>query len=239
MNTDEISFGFGILSVIVWCFVYIPQLIETYKVKTSKALSFYFLILWLWGDALTYLGASLGNASIIVYLSSIYHIIFNIVFISQWAYYYYFYDYVDSQLEETTPLFFSRNVVYDFKWKIISASICAISILIIKYLIFIQLQLFTLAIVISWISNIVYIIARVPQLYLNFKRKSMCGLSFSTFVLIFIANNLFLVSLLVQCNIAINCLEDNSPWIGGLCITTLLDFIIFYQFFLYRSIQEN
>jgi len=239
MNTDTISFGFGISSIIIWFFVYIPQFIETYKIKTSRALNFYFLLLWLWGDVLTYIGATLGNVSILIFWSSIYHIIFNIIFIIQWAYYYCFYDYIDSQSEETTPFFSNRHIVNDSKWKILCASACILSIAIIKYFVFLQINVLVLGTVISWISNLIYILARIPQLYLNTVRKSMYGLSFSTFLLIFIANQTFLISLLVQCNINVECYIDNLPWIGGICITTILDLFIFCQFYLYRSGQEN
>jgi uncharacterized protein with PQ loop repeat len=96
-----------------------------------------------------------------------------------------------------------------------------------------------LANIIAWITAILFIISRIPQILLNYRRKSTDGLSIYSFVFLNIANYLFLASILVNiCDIKneenINMfMINNLQWIIGPIITSFLDFFIFYQFVIY------
>jgi uncharacterized protein with PQ loop repeat len=96
-----------------------------------------------------------------------------------------------------------------------------------------------LADIIAWITAILFIISRIPQILLNYRRKSTDGLSIYSFVFLNIANYLFLASILVNiCDIKneenINMfMINNLQWIIGPIITSFLDFFIFYQFVIY------
>ena len=50
----------------------------------------------------------------------------------------------------------------------------------------------------AWTSTVIFFLSRLPQILLNYKRRSVEGLSFTAFVNIIIANQLFLASILVK-----------------------------------------
>jgi len=97
-----------------------------------------------------------------------------------------------------------------------------------------------LADLIGWIATFIFISSRVPQIYLNYKRGSVEGLSLNSFILINVANYLFITSILVNL-IDISDASDkfifilsNIQWIMGSFCTSFFDGIIFYQFIRYK-----
>jgi uncharacterized protein with PQ loop repeat len=96
--------------------------------------------------------------------------------------------------------------------------------------------------IVAWCATLIFICARIPQIYLNAKRKSTEGLSLLSFVIINIANVCFLMSILV---VLVDLERDeyngyiieNIQWIIGCTSTILFDAVIFYQFKLYSSVN--
>ncbi|CAD6883984.1 unnamed protein product [Tilletia controversa] len=56
---EHASIVVGFLSIACWVTVYSPQLLENYRNKSSEGLSTLFILIWLAGDALNWLGALL------------------------------------------------------------------------------------------------------------------------------------------------------------------------------------
>lgn len=119
----------------------------------------------------------------------------------------------------------------------IFSSILFISILN-TYFYFDSYKSILLADVVAWLTTLIFIGSRIPQIHLNHKRKSTHGLSVYSFIILNIANYLFLSSILV--NICdndgneIQFLISNSQWIVGSISGSLLDIILFYQFYIYN-----
>lgn len=97
-----------------------------------------------------------------------------------------------------------------------------------------------LADLMGWISTFIFISSRIPQIYLNYRRQSVEGLSLNSFVLINIANYLFIASILINLYDISN-IDDklaffinNIQWIMGSFCTSFFDGIIFYQFITYK-----
>lgn len=93
---------------------------------------------------------------------------------------------------------------------------------------------------IGWASTFIFISSRIPQIYLNYTRGSVEGLSLNSFILINIANYLFVSSILVNLY-DIPSIDDkfiffvnNIQWIMGSFCTSFFDAIIFYQFITYK-----
>ena len=91
----------------------------------------------------------------------------------------------------------------------------------------------------AWTSTVIFFLSRLPQILLNHKRRSVEGLSFTAFVNIIIANQLFLASILIKLididnSNRVKYIINNIPWIVGSSGTTLFDIIIFIQFFIYK-----
>jgi len=99
-------------------------------------------------------------------------------------------------------------------------------------------QSILLADVVAWLTTLIFIGSRIPQIHLNYNRKSTHGLSVYSFVILNIANYLFLLSILV--NMCDNIghenefLISNLQWIVGSMSGSLLDIVLFYQFYIYN-----
>lgn len=99
-----------------------------------------------------------------------------------------------------------------------------------------------------------YLGSRIPQLLLNFRRKSTEGVSLLFFLFACIGNLTYSMSIFAYspiCQHPGHCQPDettsiytryilvNASWIAGSAGTLLLDLIIFWQFFLYRKDEDE
>lgn len=86
----------------------------------------------------------------------------------------------------------------------------------------------------GWLCAILYLGSRIPQILLNFERKSCDGISFLFFLFACLGNVTYVVSILAV-STGRNYLLVNSSWLIGSFGTLAEDFIIFCQFFMYNK----
>ncbi|SCU81558.1 LAMI_0B06788g1_1 [Lachancea mirantina] len=86
----------------------------------------------------------------------------------------------------------------------------------------------------GYLSAVLYLGSRVPQILLNFQRKSCEGISFLFFLFACLGNITFILSVL-SVSVKPRYLLVNASWLIGSIGTLLMDFAIFLQFFLYES----
>lgn len=89
----------------------------------------------------------------------------------------------------------------------------------------------------GWLCAVLYLGSRIPQILLNFKRKSCDGISFMFFLFACLGNLTYVVSIL-SVNTSKNYLLINSSWLAGSLGTLFLDFVIFVQFFIYNEVMN-
>ncbi|KAG7727689.1 hypothetical protein KL930_003460 [Ogataea haglerorum] len=89
----------------------------------------------------------------------------------------------------------------------------------------------------GWLCAALYLGSRVPQILLNFERKSCEGISFMFFLFACLGNITYVVSIL-SVSTGYRYLLVNSSWLAGSLGTLALDFCIFIQFFLYKHEEE-
>ncbi|CCE61528.1 hypothetical protein TPHA_0A04550 [Tetrapisispora phaffii CBS 4417] len=96
------------------------------------------------------------------------------------------------------------------------------------------LELNMLAQFFGYLSAALYLGSRVPQILLNYQRKSCEGVSFLFFLFACLGNTTFIVSVL---SISLDSfyILVNLSWILGSSGTLIMDFIIFIQFFYYKK----
>jgi len=105
----------------------------------------------------------------------------------------------------------------------------------------------------GYICALLYLGSRVPQLLLNYRRKSTEGISMLFFLFACLGNLAYVLSILVyqpQCG-SIRCapaqarqqyakyIAVNASWLLGSLGTLLLDAGVFVQYFFYRSKEDN
>jgi uncharacterized protein with PQ loop repeat len=242
MLGEILSWTFSTISNIAWLFVFVPQLIENYNMNSSDAVSFYLVALWYVGDTLSVVSAIYKSINPVLVYMGIYHIIFDIIFIIQVIYYrlprYHSYPLL---LDETvyrydSMFYYTKDVLLIHETRVlIGYSI----LLLLSQIIFQLFPPIIIGNIFAWASTLIFFLSRLPQILLNYKRRSIEGLSFITFVNIIIANQLFLASILIKLididnSNHIKYIIKNIPWIVGSCTTTIFDIIIFIQFFIYK-----
>lgn len=87
--------------------------------------------------------------------------------------------------------------------------------------------------VFGWGCAVLYLGSRVPQILLNFKRKSVEGISFLFFLFACLGNLTYVISILVL-DLSPRYLAINASWLAGSVGTLVLDMIIFIQFWVYN-----
>ncbi|MFH4979631.1 hypothetical protein AB6A40_006340, partial [Gnathostoma spinigerum] len=86
-----LGFVIGILSLIIWTAVAIPQLVENYQLKESKGLSLYFLSIWELADVFNIAGAFLSRQLAVQKALGMVFLIEDTALIAQYLYYRFFY----------------------------------------------------------------------------------------------------------------------------------------------------
>lgn len=89
----------------------------------------------------------------------------------------------------------------------------------------------------GWLCAILYLGSRIPQILLNYERKSCEGISFMFFLFACLGNLTYVISILAI-DMSWHYIWVNSSWLVGSLGTLGLDFTIFIQFFLYNENNE-
>lgn len=97
-----------------------------------------------------------------------------------------------------------------------------------------ELQINWLAQIFGYLSAMLYLGSRIPQILLNFKRKSCEGISFLFFLFACLGNITFIFSVVVI-SLDWKYLILNASWLIGSIGTLFMDFVIFSQFFVYNG----
>ncbi|KAK9948712.1 hypothetical protein M0R45_004277 [Rubus argutus] len=89
---DDLSFGFGLVSLVCWGVADIPQIITNYQTKSSHSVSLAFLLTWVAGDVLNLTGCLLEPATLPTqYYTALLYTTSTVVLLLQSVYYDYFY----------------------------------------------------------------------------------------------------------------------------------------------------
>jgi uncharacterized protein with PQ loop repeat len=83
----DLSSLLGYLSILCWLVVFIPQLVENYRRKSSESISIHFILIWIVGDVCNLIGAMLQRLLPTVILLALYYCLSDVVLIWQILYY--------------------------------------------------------------------------------------------------------------------------------------------------------
>ena len=222
----------GTLSIFCWIVVFTPQMWKNYKNKSGEGLSLDFLWIWLIGDFFNILGIITMNDFLYTMLFlALYYTLADIVLIIQVYYYQYSNDF---QNEEQRPLFSNENsplmmTTNQLSLVFIVSLVTIISISGLYF--FVSLQTFSL--IIGWISAVLYVFSRIPQIRKNFLNRSVDGLSLYMFLIGITGNVLFCASILLK-SMDRDYIIQVLPWLFGSFGTIMLDVLIGIQFYVYE-----
>lgn len=221
METNEIvSLIFTVLSMVFYGLVFIPQFIKIYKLKNSDGISIWTILLWCQADTLCLLGSLILQLHIGLVIIGWYHMLMGqllLIYILKMQ--------TNKQLVKSVfvYLFVFTNFFISLFFQAYITGFTS----------------FVAGQIIGWISSTIYIVGRLPQLYFNYKRKSVEGLSILLYIFSICGNLCYISSILSHsielCNIILN-----LPWIVFTIVTGILDITVIIQSRLYdENIKEN
>ncbi|KAG8431745.1 hypothetical protein GDO86_020160 [Hymenochirus boettgeri] len=245
---DQASVYIGLLSILCFMMSSLPQFYTACKTgKMDKAISIWFILAWATGDTLNLLGACLANQLPLQKYTSVYYIFADAVML---CFYFYF-----KCRKQTPTLYTSINAVCGF---VLLGSILALSPprgpgpnLLVSGDVIQSRRLLSIGLneeysvkekigfAVGLMSTLFYLVARLPQIFTNFKRKSTEGLAVSLFLLVILGNLTYGASILLK-NPDYGQSEGSYvlhhlPWLTGSLGAVFLDIIILGQFFKYRG----
>jgi uncharacterized protein with PQ loop repeat len=254
---QKLAWIFSTVSNALWLFVFIPQLYQNYKAKDSKGLSLLLLFCLIVGDIFSIISAHAKHLNPVIIYAAAYHIVLDVIIIAQILYYrrqsilIQVGTIIQDRITESSPLIDVSDETEDFisRYPYFNLALSEISFVIISVFTVIGVQIFMLldkndidiaADIIAWLATAIFMLARIPQIILNFTRKSTKGLSLLSFIIINIANFFFLLSVLIilydlSPNQYMEYVLENIQWVVGSSSTSLFDCIIFYQFYKYKN----
>ncbi|XP_072305741.1 lysosomal amino acid transporter 1 homolog [Eucyclogobius newberryi] len=251
---DMASIYLGLLSILCFMVSSFPQYHQSCKTgNMDRALSIWFLLLWLGGDSCNLVGSYLADQLPLQTYTAVYYVAADLLMLGMYAYYklrnkrqdqrtlvhvvgmacvvgfsgsFFQVPLLDTKQEVDASVFRSRALL--------SVSNSGLE------------QEFTTEEIIGFtigsLSSVLYLCSRLPQMYTNFTRKSTEGVSFFLFALVILGNTMYGLSVLLK-NPDVGQGErsyvvHHLPWLIGSLGTLSLDIIISFQFFIYRHSQQ-
>lgn len=102
----------------------------------------------------------------------------------------------------------------------------------------------SLGLFLAWCCTVVYMLSRCPQLWKNYKRKSVDGINSILFGAALVGNLTYTFSILTSCEFVLDgdktgFFMKELPYILGSSGTCIFDLMYFYQRYLYRNAGTN
>lgn len=211
------SFVIGIFSIIFYSVVYYPQFYVIYKTKKVEGISIWMLLIWGQADFLSLVGTVILNLELTLIIIGWYHALIGFLMTLYTLYY---------EKENKLVKYVSVGLYY------------VSNITISAYLTGTMLYNYDAGTTMGWISSALYIIGRLPQLYLNFTRKTTQGLSILMYIFTILGNTFYLLSVVVY-SIEPDYIDANMPWIVMIVITVVMDFVVIFQAFYYKKKNKD
>lgn len=221
-----ISYACGLLSIVAWLFAQLPQIIKNHQRKSVDGLSLGFLAIWLAGDIGNMLGALWTRQMWFQQVVGGYYVFVDIILVSQWMWFHgrnqtevtEIVDGVsvssesdDADIDENKKryrraggrrgnggrsLTASMIVVVSMLFHLAGASPTSSSTLTLPGDAPSEWDYELFGRYLSWMSTFCYLLSRMPQLLLNFRRRSTSGLAITLFVAAFFGNVFYSASLI-------------------------------------------
>ncbi|MFH4979632.1 hypothetical protein AB6A40_006341 [Gnathostoma spinigerum] len=248
-----LGFAIGLLSLVFWTIVVIPQIVENYQLKSSHGISVYFLLIWLLSDVFNTVGAFLTYQLAVQKATGILFFFEDVILLSQHAYYKRIYPRYHP--EKQVSIATSRTTISFTLLALISTSLITMhfyplmetgdNIAFKSRHILSETTTVTnptsndsttsvIGFIMGSISATIMIIARWPQLYRNFRRKTCHGVSKAFFIFMVLGNITFAISIFFQ-STGWYFLLTHLPWLLGALIGIIEDIAVLLQCLYYDN----
>ncbi|KAL7266024.1 putative vacuolar membrane transporter for cationic amino acids, partial [Rhizina undulata] len=268
----------GSISIACWVVVFSPQILVNFQRGSADGLSLAFIVVWLAGDVFNVFGAILQGVLPTMIILAIYYTLADFLLLFQALYYRHtrlscaaspttpstLSDSI-SHLSPATPLLNPSKPKPTPRITLLKAILFNTTAVLSVVLAGIvgwhisppshsnerkNLEFSPLGQIFGYLSAILYLFSRVPQILLNYRRKSCEGISLLFFLFACLGNLTYVISILAYVPIDTQdatwdweeywrYLEVNASWLAGSFGTLILDLVIFGQFWWYSSGYEG
>lgn len=233
MNNIAISNICSIISTLFYSIVYLPQFYEIYKTQSIDGISIYMLLLWSQADLLSLYSTILLELQLNIIVIGWYYVFIGLCMVSYVLYFEIKIKITNKQDEINTD----NNIIINYQNKKYILLIQVLSYYIINFTIGIYLTINSISnvyigVIISWMTSILYIIGRIPQIKLNYNRRSTEGLS-SLMYIFKICGNLFYFFTFIIYSTDQKFLLVNLGLFTMIFVTILMDIFVIFQCIFY------
>jgi len=234
---DIADFVFGFMSLLIWIFALLPQIVQSYQTKSVESQSIGFWILWVIGDVTNLIGCFLTHQIMTNTLLAAFYSFSSVVILGQWFYYTYYYKRRTVQINDSNKkaakktgmvcgalcfltlapnsLFSSSFFPMDERRRLLHVTPSGRDVL---------------GETLGWVMAFIYIISRAPQLYKSVTTKEVEDLSVYMFICTFAGNLCQLLSMVIKHVRELNgeYFVRNAPWMINAALCALQDLIIVF-----------
>ena len=226
-SKDRVSFYFGLLSTVIWIISAFPQFYTAYKIKKVDGVSPFLFSFLFTADILSFIGNILtGGIASQILLAGLYIILDGSLFF-QFLYYRHKNKDIMEKLEKEN-VEKGSDFGINGTTVVLAGVVAATTFDIGKPYRGDQL----LGTIFGWISGIIYISSRIPQVTLNCRKKFVSDLSPFYFVCTISGNTTYLLSLFIR-STDVNFLWKQAPWLTGVIVPLSLDVTTMLQMWCY------
>lgn len=214
---EALSNVFGALSMVFYTIVYVPQFDLMYKTKSSAGISLFTIYLWTQSDSLSLISTLLLQLPMSLVAIGWFHFLIGVLMLSVVIYY--------------------RGSTRGFEmlW------LCVFTVVNVVLASVIQgfaISNENLGEGIGWITTIVYIVGRAPQIYENHKKRSTAGLSMLMYSFTILGNLFYILSVFAY-STEYDYIVLNMAWITLAVTNILLDLVVICQSRYYNYNNHN
>ncbi|KAF8349472.1 PQ loop repeat-domain-containing protein [Amanita rubescens] len=256
-SADSLSAILGWISIACWIVVYSPQIYENFLLQSGEGLSVLFVVIWLLGDIGNLFGAILANLLPTVIILGVYYTICDMTLLGQIYYYRW------KRNSITVPTTEDREPLLAADRGRQPPNTVSASALVIRYacatcfVFLVGIGAWSLSEQIrseveptnplqapqwliqslGWTSALLYLGARIPQIFKNFKTRCE-GLSPALFFFAILGNVTYTLSICAK-SMDTEYLMMNASWLAGSGLTVFMDILVVGQIFYYRSVEHE
>lgn len=262
LDRGTVSGMAGSVSVACWIVVFTPQIYENWRRQSSEGLSLAFIVIWLLGDLFNVLGSILQKVLPTMLILAIYYTLADVVLLWQCLVYgdksvrdttassvleraAENDPFLDS-LEQQKTLSLKRRIQRLVGQPVVKQLLIVLTIIMCGVLGFYMgdhknpskpkdpQPLSLWGQILGWICAVFYLASRVPQLLLNYRRKSTDGVAILFFVFTLLGNITYCLSIFAA-DSSPHAILLNASWIIGALGSLLLDLGVLAQFYIYQN----
>lgn len=221
-SNASISFGIGLLSVIIWTVALVPQVISNIRSTNVESQSPAFWLLWIIGDCCNLAGCILANQLATQTAVAVVFLVITIVLFIQYCYY------SRRAAKASNPVAESALSVGLLGATVAYSGVLSSPVLSPSRRVLLSVESDAeLGKWLGWAMTVIYMASRVPQIVKLIRLRRSDGLSKSMFALTFLGNATYVTAVLVESTEPAY-LNEKLPWLVDGFGTMLQDIFIYF-----------